>query len=170
MGKILLQVLEKLNIAIHAHKPAERFGKICVQQKNRIADRSTHIHEADLSSCGSPRQVSEFQQRRIQVLETATEDRVSKTVVDQYCAAMDARAYGASATVQSLLPKSLPSPVQRNAAHGSVKSNINTYPAPTEKLILTIEGIERCAGSGEDIENFLITLKLLVRWTDRSDL
>jgi hypothetical protein len=49
-------------------------------------------------------------------------------------------------------------------------SNVNTYPALTEKLILTIEGIERCAGSGEDIENFLITLKLLVRWTDRSDL
>ena len=36
--------------------------------------------------------------------------------------------------------------------------------------MLTIEGIERCTGSGEDIENFLITLKLLVRWTDRSDL
>lgn len=49
-------------------------------------------------------------------------------------------------------------------------SNFDTYPAPTEKLILTIEGIERCSGSGEDIENFLITLKLLVRWTDRSDL
>lgn len=49
-------------------------------------------------------------------------------------------------------------------------SNVNTYPAPSEKLILTIEGIERCTGSGEDIENFLITLKLLVRWTDRSDL
>ncbi|MDQ2815012.1 MAG: hypothetical protein M3Z75_24965, partial [Actinomycetota bacterium] len=49
-------------------------------------------------------------------------------------------------------------------------SNVNTYPAPAEKLILTIEGIERCTGSGEDIENFLITLKLLVRWTDRSDL
>jgi hypothetical protein len=48
--------------------------------------------------------------------------------------------------------------------------NANTHPAPTEKLILTIEGIERCAGSGEDIENFLITLKLLVRWTDRPDL
>jgi hypothetical protein len=48
--------------------------------------------------------------------------------------------------------------------------NANTYPAPTEKLILSIEGIERCAGSGEDIENFLITLKLLVRWTDRFDL
>jgi len=49
-------------------------------------------------------------------------------------------------------------------------SNVDTYPAPTEKLILTIEGIERCTGSGEDIENFLIALKLLVRWTDRSDL
>jgi hypothetical protein len=49
-------------------------------------------------------------------------------------------------------------------------SNVNTYPAPTEKLILTVEGIERCTGSGDDIENFLIALKLLVRWTDRSDL
>jgi len=45
----------------------------------------------------------------------------------------------------------------------------NAYPAPTEKLILTVEGIERCAGSGQDIENFIIAVKWLARRAERSD-
>src|SRR5690242_7169879 len=40
------------------------------------------------------------------------------------------------------------------------------YPAPAERLILTVEGIERCAGSGQDIENFVIAIKWLARQAD----
>ena len=44
------------------------------------------------------------------------------------------------------------------------------YPRPTEKLILTAEGIECCTGSSEDIENFLTAVKWLAKRADRSDL
>lgn len=46
---------------------------------------------------------------------------------------------------------------------------IAAYPRPTEKLILTAEGIERCTGSSEDVENFLTAVKWLARRADRSD-
>jgi hypothetical protein len=44
------------------------------------------------------------------------------------------------------------------------------YPPPTERLILTAEGIERCTGGSEDIENFLTAVKWLAKRADRSDL
>lgn len=37
------------------------------------------------------------------------------------------------------------------------------YPAPLEKVVLTAEGIKRCARSGEDIANLLIAVKWLAR-------
>jgi len=46
----------------------------------------------------------------------------------------------------------------------------NGYPAPTERLVLTAEGIERCIGSGEDIENFIAAIKWLVKMAERADL
>jgi hypothetical protein len=47
---------------------------------------------------------------------------------------------------------------------------VNGYPAPTTKLILTIEGIERCSGSGEDIRNFIKAVTWLAGRADRFDL
>jgi hypothetical protein len=43
------------------------------------------------------------------------------------------------------------------------------YPAPTERLVLTVEGIARCVGSGEDIENFVTAVRWLARRAERSD-
>jgi hypothetical protein len=47
-------------------------------------------------------------------------------------------------------------------------SSTDGYPAPSEKVILTAEGIERCAGSAEDIANLVIAIKWLARLADRS--
>ena len=44
------------------------------------------------------------------------------------------------------------------------------YPAPTERLVLTAEGIERCTGSGEDIENLITAVKWLAKMAERADL
>lgn len=43
------------------------------------------------------------------------------------------------------------------------------YPAPTAKLVLTVEGIDRCVGSGEDIENFVTAVQWLARLAGRSN-
>lgn len=43
------------------------------------------------------------------------------------------------------------------------------YPAPSEMIILTAEGIERCKGSAEDIDNLVIAVKWLARLVERSD-
>jgi len=43
------------------------------------------------------------------------------------------------------------------------------YPAPSEKVILTAEGIERCAGSAEDIDNLVIAMKWLARLMERPE-
>jgi hypothetical protein len=43
------------------------------------------------------------------------------------------------------------------------------YITPCEKVILTAEGIERCAGSAEDIANLVIAVKWLARMAERSD-
>jgi hypothetical protein len=43
------------------------------------------------------------------------------------------------------------------------------YPAPSERVILTAEGIVRCAGSAEDITNFVIAVRWLARLAERSD-
>jgi hypothetical protein len=48
-------------------------------------------------------------------------------------------------------------------------SNTGGYPAPSEKVILTAEGIERCARSAEDIANLVIAVKWLARLAERSD-
>ena len=47
--------------------------------------------------------------------------------------------------------------------------NTGGYPVPSEKVILTAEGIERCAGSAEDVSNLVIAVKWLARVVDRSD-
>jgi len=43
------------------------------------------------------------------------------------------------------------------------------YPAPTAKLVLTVEGIARCVGSGEDVENFVTAVQWLARLAGRSN-
>lgn len=43
------------------------------------------------------------------------------------------------------------------------------YPAPSERVILTAEGIERCTGSAEDIANLVIAVKWLARLAERCD-
>jgi hypothetical protein len=43
------------------------------------------------------------------------------------------------------------------------------YPALTEKVVLTFAGMERCSGSGEDIENTLTAVKLLSRRAEHAD-
>lgn len=43
------------------------------------------------------------------------------------------------------------------------------YPSPTERLVLTVEGIARCVGSGEDIENFLTAVRWLAKRAARSN-
>jgi hypothetical protein len=48
-------------------------------------------------------------------------------------------------------------------------SSCEGYPAPTEKVILTAEGIERCAGSAEDVTNFVIAVRWLARLAERPD-
>ena len=47
-------------------------------------------------------------------------------------------------------------------------SSADGYPAPSEKVILTAEGIERCTGSAEDIANLVIAVKWLARLAERS--
>jgi hypothetical protein len=42
------------------------------------------------------------------------------------------------------------------------------YPAPFEEVILTAEGIERCVGSAEDIDNLVIAVKWLARRAERT--
>lgn len=44
------------------------------------------------------------------------------------------------------------------------------YPAPAEKLLLTVEGIKRCRGSEDDIANFVLAVRWLGRRAGRSDL
>jgi hypothetical protein len=63
-----------------------------------------------------------------------------------------------AARVVQRIPATLVKPL--SSGHG--------YPAPTEKLILTVEGIERCAGSGEDIENVMTAVKWLAKLVERS--
>ena len=46
-------------------------------------------------------------------------------------------------------------------------SGANGYPDPSERVILTAEGIERCRGSAEDIANFVIAVKWLARTAER---
>jgi len=46
-------------------------------------------------------------------------------------------------------------------------SSTDGYPGPSEKVILTAEGIERCAGSAEDIVNLVIAIKWLARLAER---
>lgn len=41
------------------------------------------------------------------------------------------------------------------------------YPNPSERVVLTAEGIERCKGSAEDIANFVIAVKWLARMGER---
>lgn len=48
-------------------------------------------------------------------------------------------------------------------------SSTDGYPAPSERVILMAEGIERCAGSAEDITNLVIAVKWLARLAERSD-
>jgi hypothetical protein len=48
-------------------------------------------------------------------------------------------------------------------------SSRDGYPAPSEKVVLTGEGIERCAGSAEDIANLVIAVRWLARLAERSD-
>jgi hypothetical protein len=48
-------------------------------------------------------------------------------------------------------------------------SSTDGYPAPSEKVVLTAEGIERCMGSAEDIANLVIAVKWLARLAERSD-
>lgn len=43
------------------------------------------------------------------------------------------------------------------------------YPVPTERLVLTIEGIARCVGGGEDTGNFVTAVRWLARRAERSD-
>ena len=45
----------------------------------------------------------------------------------------------------------------------------NDYPAPSERLLLTAEGVARCAGSEEDVENFLTAVKWLARRAELFD-
>jgi hypothetical protein len=47
--------------------------------------------------------------------------------------------------------------------------SVEDYPAHSERLILTAEGIERCAGSSEDVTNLVIAVKWLARLVGRSD-
>jgi hypothetical protein len=44
------------------------------------------------------------------------------------------------------------------------------YPAPIERLVLTAEGIARCTGSGEDIENLVTAVKWSAKNLERADL
>jgi hypothetical protein len=48
-------------------------------------------------------------------------------------------------------------------------SSASGYPAPSEKVVLTAEGIERCEGSGEDIANLVIATKWLARQAERPE-
>jgi hypothetical protein len=48
-------------------------------------------------------------------------------------------------------------------------SSTGSYPVPSEKVILTAEGIECCEGSAEDIANLVIAVRWLARLAERSD-
>ena len=44
------------------------------------------------------------------------------------------------------------------------------FPVPGEKLVLTLQGIARCSGSGDDVENSLTAVRWLARRAEHSDL
>jgi hypothetical protein len=44
------------------------------------------------------------------------------------------------------------------------------YPALSERLVLTAEGIKRCKGSSEDVENFMTAIKWLAKMAGRAEL
>lgn len=51
-----------------------------------------------------------------------------------------------------------------------LKQLSSAYPAPTELLILTLEGIKRCSGSLDDVENSLTAVNWMARWAERPGL